>query len=50
MRYEVAASLQDEISREMQGKVSLTSMQGIFPTETKYGMAALLPHRELSVD
>ena len=50
LRYEVAASLQDEISREMQGKVSLTSMQGIFPTETKYGMAALLPHRELSVE
>ena len=50
MRYEVAATLQEEISREMQGKVTLTSMQGIFPTETKYGMAALLPHKELAID
>ncbi|WP_022775130.1 BREX-1 system phosphatase PglZ type A [Butyrivibrio sp. AE2015] len=50
LRYEVAASLKEELSREMQGKVSLSSMQGIFPTETKFGMAALLPHRELSVE
>lgn len=50
LRYEVAASLQEQLSREMQGKVSLSSMQGIFPTETKFGMAALLPHRELSVE
>ena len=34
----------------MQGKVKLSSMQGIFPTETKFGMAALLPHKELSVE
>ena len=50
MRYEVAATLQEEISRDMQGKVTLSGMQGIFPTETKYGMAALLPHSELSID
>lgn len=50
LRYEVAATLTDELSREMQGKVNLSSMQGIFPTETKFGMAALLPHRELNVE
>ena len=50
LRYEVAASLQEELSREMQGKVNLSSMQGIFPTETKFGMAALLPHNELTVE
>ena len=50
LRYEVAVSLKDEISREMQGKINLSSMQGIFPTETKYGMAALLPHKELTVE
>lgn len=50
LRYEVAASLNEELSREMQGKVNLTSMQGIFPTETKFGMAALLPHKELTVE
>lgn len=50
LRYEVAASLKEELSREMQGKVNLSSMQGIFPTETKFGMAALLPHKELTVE
>lgn len=50
LRYEVAASLNEELSREMQGKVSLSSMQGIFPTETKFGMAALLPHKELTAE
>ena len=50
LRYEVAVSLLEELSREMQGKVKLSSMQGIFPTETKFGMAALLPHKELSVE
>ena len=50
LRYEVAASLKEELSREMQGKVNLSSMQGIFPTETKFGMAALLPHNELTVE
>ena len=34
----------------MQGKVNLSSMQGIFPTITKFGMAALLPHREINVE
>jgi len=28
----------------------LKSMQAVFPTITKFGMAALLPHRELSVE
>lgn len=50
MRYEVAVSLSEEISRDMQGKVNLSSMQGIFPTITKFGMAALLPHREIDIE
>lgn len=50
MRYEVAVSLSEEISRDMQGKVSLSSMQGIFPTITKFGMAALLPHKEIDIE
>ena len=49
MRYEVAAVLADQLRRETQSKVTLESRQGIFPTVTKYGMAALLPHKELSV-
>ena len=50
LRYEVAAELTDDLRRETQSKVELGSMQGIFPTITKFGMAALLPHKRLSVE
>lgn len=50
MRYEVAASMADQLRRETQSQVSISSMQGIFPSITKFGMAALLPHEELSVE
>lgn len=50
MRYEVAASLTEQLRRETQGKVELNSCEAIFPTITKFGMAALLPHKELSVE
>ena len=50
MRYEVAATMADQLRRETQSKVNLTSMQSIFPSITKFGMAALLPHKELTVE
>ena len=50
MRYEVAAALADQLQRETQSKVSISSMQSIFPSITKFGMAALLPHKELTVE
>ena len=50
MRYEVAATLTEQLKRETQSKVELDSMQGIFPTITKFGMAALLPHEHLSAE
>lgn len=49
LRYEVAADLADQLRRETKSQVDLSSMQGIFPTITKFGMAALLPHETLSV-
>lgn len=49
LRYGVAASLTEQLRRETQSKVTLKSMCGIFPTITPYGMAALLPHKALSV-
>lgn len=49
LRYEVAASLTEQLRRETQSNVSLESMQAIFPTITKFGMAALLPHTRLNV-
>lgn len=50
LRYEVAVSLFDQLQLETQAQVSIQSMQGIFPTVTKFGMAALLPHRELTAE
>lgn len=49
-RYEVAASLAEQLRRETQSKVTLSSCEGIFPTITKFGMAALLPHKQLSIN
>lgn len=49
MRYEVAATLARELVRDIPSEVRLTSCQSMFPSITKFGMAALLPHRELMV-
>lgn len=50
LRYEVAVSLAEQLRRETQADVKLDSVQGIFPTITKFGMAALLPHEEMEVE
>lgn len=50
LRYEVALELKDLLQAEMRGKISISTMQGIYPTITKFGMAALLPHKEISLD
>lgn len=50
LRYEVAASLAEQLRRETQADVKIQDVQGIFPTITKFGMAALLPHKELEVE
>ena len=50
MRYEIATRLSAEIKQEMQGEVTLSACQGIFPTVTHFGMAALLPHKKLTLE
>lgn len=50
LRYEVAASLAEQLRRETQSKVTLGSCAGIFPTVTKFWMAALPPHKQLSIN
>ena len=50
LRYEVAASLAEQLQRETQAKVDLKSMQSTFPTITKFGMAALLPHKHIHTE
>lgn len=49
LRYETAASLVDELRREYQAEITLSSRQAIFPTITEFGMAALLPHENIEV-
>lgn len=50
MRYEVADTLAEELQRENQCRVKLDNVQSIFPSITKFGMAALLPHSKLSAE
>jgi len=48
LRYEVAAELSETLSHATKGKATLEAVQAIFPGITKFGMAALLPGKELS--
>lgn len=50
LRYEVATSLADQLRIETKADVMLNSQQAIFPTITKFGMAALLPHKKLTLE
>lgn len=50
LRYEVAAELCDTITRTTKGTAKLDAVQAVFPSITKFGMAALLPGRKLSVN
>ncbi len=49
MRYEVAAELRDSLAAMVTGEVKLEACQGIFPTLTNFGMAALLPRKRLQL-
>ena len=49
LRYEVATELSTQLTQETKGSTTISAMQGIFPTTTKYGMSALLPHTKLSL-
>lgn len=50
LRYEVAAELSEILGHNTKGKATLESMQAIFPSITKFGMAALLPGKEVSAN
>lgn len=49
LRYEVAVELTGQLLRETKGTAKISSMQSVFPSATKFGMAALLPHKALQV-
>jgi len=50
LRYEVAAELAESLGHNTKGKATLESVQAIFPSITKFGMAALLPGKEVSAN
>lgn len=50
LRYEVAAELCKTIVRTTNGTAKLEAVQAVFPSVTKFGMAALLPGHSLSVN
>ncbi len=49
LRYEVGKQLAEELLKETKGSAKLSSMQAVFPSATKFGMAALLPHYKLQL-
>lgn len=50
LRYEAGKELQEQIESKIIGECQLETMLGVVPSVTKLGMAALLPHEELTID
>lgn len=50
LRYESAEELATKLTNERKGKVKLSSMQGVIPSYTKLGMAALLPNTNIEIN
>ena len=50
LRYEVAAELSETLSHATKGTATLEAVQAVFPSITKFGMAALLPGKEVSAN
>lgn len=49
LRYEVAQELTEQLVQRTKGTAKISARQGIFPSVTKFGMAALLPHWKLTL-
>lgn len=50
LRYEVGLEITERLNAEKGGKAAIQSMLGVLPSTTRYGMAALLPHQQLSLN
>lgn len=50
LRYEVASELREGLLTELRGEANLGSMLSVLPSQTRWGMAALLPGEELIWD
>lgn len=49
LRYEVGVDVMESLSMNRLYKTKMETMLGLVPSYTRLGMAALLPHRELSI-
>ncbi len=49
LRYEVAKELADSLNSETRGSTEIFYLQGVLPSTTKFGMAALMPHEVISI-
>lgn len=47
LRFEVARQVATQLERDTRGSAQVEAMQATFPSETRFGMAALLPHKSL---
>jgi len=50
LRYEVATELRERLTNELRGESGLTSMLSALPSQTRWGMSALLPGEPLTWD
>lgn len=49
LRYEVGQTLFEKIQADAKCSATLSAMQAVLPSYTKFGMAALLPHKKIEV-
>lgn len=49
LRYEVGQSLINKLQSDEKCTATITCMQSVLPSYTRFGMSALLPHQELSM-
>lgn len=49
LRFEVGKELAGRLIRETRGNAKIEGMQSVFPSVTKFGMAAILPHEKLQM-
>lgn len=48
LRYEVASELTERLNNERKASATISAIQGVLPSYTAFGMAALLPHGKMS--
>lgn len=49
LRYDVAYDISEQLRIETKADVKIKSQQSVYPSKTEFGMAALLPHKKLSL-